>query len=175
MYLPSVGAWGSNPATVSPSDLKYMHFWRTARNDPRESYYANHVLAYYAPPQRGRRLVEMIPEDSLREMTEDAERIRESLIGEASRKCEEGFANAGWIGATYLKVQDGIIYLDGGWTKLSPSQASKLQNLILFARAKTQCLDGREKKWLHSNMGGVESTLLKIERYHLHEKIYRGR
>jgi hypothetical protein len=175
-FLPAMDAWGSDPGHTSESDLKYLDFCRKEQdNSAAGPYFANHVLAYYAPPRVGRRLTEMMPSDSRVEMTENADRFRESLINAATLKGEEGFANAGWIGATFLKVQMAILYLDGCWTKLSPSQARRLQGFILLARHETQCLDGQERRRLHASMSSIENTLIRNADYGLRRKIYRTR
>ena len=103
-----------------------------------------------------------MPDEARAEMERDPDTIRESLIDEASRKRQEGYANPAWVGATYLKAQAGIRYLDGDWSKLSLYQARKFQDFIVFARAETQFLDGSERQRLHGNMSSVEHRLIEV-------------
>jgi len=175
-FLPSASAWGCDAHTILEGDLAYLHFRQRMVNDgDRGVCHASHVLAYNAPPRLGRRLLEMMPEEARGVMRQDADRIRESLITEATKKVNGGYTNAAWVGAIYLKVQVSINYLDGSWTKLSPLHARKLHDLIVSARYKTQALEGAERRRLHAAMSSVETTLIRTPQYELQTKIYRAR
>jgi hypothetical protein len=174
LLLPSVAGWGSDPNAISSGDLAYLDFWLRSPDPEMRIYRANHVLAYYAPAKRGRQLLEMMPGTARERMTETADLLRESLIDEAHRKQEEGYTNAAWVAATYLKVHAGIKYLDGCWTQLSEHQARKLQDFIVFARYKTRCFDGAERRGLHASMSSVENAIIGMQRYNLHAKTYKG-
>ncbi len=171
MFLPSLAGWGCDPETISDGDLSYLDFWLSSVDSDMWSYRASHVLGYYAPPSQGRYLVEIDPTRARALMLRNADRIRTSLIDEVSRKVGEGYFNAAWVGATYLKAHAAINFLDRGWSELSLSQARKFQNFIVFARYKTRSLDSAERQRLHGNMNSVEYRL--ITRYGLNAKVYR--